>query len=205
MFYIFFLENFIDGIIPPITPKKPLYKGGYGRGEGVPTPYRGVYGGSDHYIRVPPPILIIILHPHGITYYYKCKNTDNKQGESFKWIVHVMGVFNCGTNIWQHIHTAKKKGNYCSPSIVSDSIMKSSSSVGPLSVSEGEEQELPHCSHLQSQLQLYVLCVVVFVHPINKRDVKIVNKMFLILYKYIWWLILFAISLCWCSKLFYKV
>jgi hypothetical protein len=42
----------------------------------------------------------------------------------------------------------KKKGNYCSPSIVSDSIMKSSSSVGPLSVSEGEEQELPYCSHL---------------------------------------------------------
>jgi hypothetical protein len=42
MFYKFFLENFIDGIIPPIRPKKPLYKGGYGRGEGVPIPYRGV-------------------------------------------------------------------------------------------------------------------------------------------------------------------
>jgi hypothetical protein len=54
MFYKFFLENFIDGIIPPITPLKPLYKGGYGRGEGVPTPYRGVYGGSDHYIRGSP-------------------------------------------------------------------------------------------------------------------------------------------------------
>jgi hypothetical protein len=147
MLYIFFLENFIDGIIPPIRPKKPLYKGGYGRGEGVPIPYRGVYGGSDYYIR------------------------------------------GSGCNII-------KKGNYCPPSIVSDSIMKSSSSVGPLSVSEGEEQELPHCSHLQ--LQLYVLCVVVFVHPINKRDAKSVNKMFLILYKYIWWLILFAISLCWC-------
>ena len=151
MFYIFFLENFIDGIIPPIRPKKPLYKGGYGRGEGVPTPYRGVYGGSDHYIRVPPPIRIIILHPHGITYYYKCKNTDNKQGESFKWVIHIVGVFNCGTNIWQHIHTAKKKkGNYCSPSSVSigSSVKASVSSVGPLSVSEGEVQELPHCSHL---------------------------------------------------------
>ena len=54
MFYIFFLENFIDGIIPPKTPLKPLYKGGYGRGEGVPTPYRGVYGGSNHYIRGSP-------------------------------------------------------------------------------------------------------------------------------------------------------
>ena len=54
MFYIFFLENFIDGIIPPKTPLKPLYKGGYGRGEGVPIPYRGVYGGSDHYIRGSP-------------------------------------------------------------------------------------------------------------------------------------------------------
>jgi hypothetical protein len=42
MFYIFFLENFIDGIIPPKTPLKPLYKGGYGRGEGVPIPYREV-------------------------------------------------------------------------------------------------------------------------------------------------------------------
>jgi len=105
-------------------------------------------GGLTIILGVPPPILIIILHPHGITYYYKCKNTDNKQGESFKWIVHVMGVFNCGTNICQHIHTTKKKGNYCSPSIVSDSIMKSSSSVGPLIVSEGEELQLPHCSHL---------------------------------------------------------
>jgi hypothetical protein len=39
--YKFFLENFIDGIIGYKTPLKPLYKGGYGRGEGVPTPYRG--------------------------------------------------------------------------------------------------------------------------------------------------------------------
>ena len=74
---------------------------------------------------------------------------------------------------------------------MSDSIIKSSSSVGPHIVSEGEELQLPHS-------QLYVLCVVVFVHPINKRDVKIVNKMFLILYIYVWWLILFVISLCWC-------
>ncbi len=89
----------------------------------------------------------------------------------------------------------KKKGNYCSPSSVSiGSSVKASSSVGPLSVSEGEVQELPHCSHLQ----LYVLCVVVLVHPTISRDAKSVNKMFLILYKYIWWLILFAISLCWC-------
>jgi hypothetical protein len=200
MFYKFFLENFIDGIIPPIRPKKPLYKGGYGRGEGVPIPYRGVYGGSDHYIRVPPPIRIIILHPHCTTDYSQNQDTDNKQGESFKWVIHIVGVFNCGTNIWQHIHTAKKKkGNYCSPSSVSiGSSVKASSSVGPLSVSEGEVQELPHCSHLQ----LYVLCVVVLVHPTISRDAKSVNKMFLILYKYIWWLILFAISLCWCFKLF---
>ena len=54
MFYIFFIENFIDGIIPPITRQNVIYKGGYGRGEGVPTPYRGVYGGSDHYIRGSP-------------------------------------------------------------------------------------------------------------------------------------------------------
>jgi hypothetical protein len=54
VFYIFFLENFIDGIIPPIRPQKPLYKGGYGRGEGVPIPYRGVYGGYDYYIRGSP-------------------------------------------------------------------------------------------------------------------------------------------------------
>ena len=143
-------------------------------------------GGLTIILGVPPPILIIILHPHCVTYYYKYKNTDNKQGESFKWVIHIVGVFNCGTNIWQHIHTTKKKGNYCSPSIVSDSIMKSSSSVGPLSVSEGEEQELPHCSHLHSQLQLYVLCVVLLVHPTISRDAKSVNKMFLILYKYIW-------------------
>jgi len=51
VFYIFFLENFIDGIIPPITRQNVIYKGGYGRGEGVPIPYRGVYGGSDYYIR----------------------------------------------------------------------------------------------------------------------------------------------------------
>ena len=70
-----------------------------------------------------------------------------------------------------------KKGNYCSPSSISiGSSVKASSSVGPLSVSEGEVQELPHCSHLHSLL--YVLCVVVLVHPINKRDVKSVNKMF---------------------------
>ena len=96
-----------------------------------------------------------------------------------------------------------KKGNYCSPSSVTigSSVKASGSSVGPLVVSEGEVQELPHCSHLHSLL--YVLCVVVLVHPINKRDVKIVNKMFLILYKYIWWLILFAVSLCWCFTLFY--
>ena len=42
MFHIFFLENFIDGIIPPKTRQNVIYKGGYGRGEGVPTPYRGV-------------------------------------------------------------------------------------------------------------------------------------------------------------------
>ena len=97
------------------------------------------------------------------------------------------------------INLLTKKGNYCSPSSVSiGSSVKASSSVGPLSVSEGEVQELPHCSHLHSQLQLYVLCVVVLVHPTISRDVKSVNKMFLILYKYIWWLILFDISLCWC-------
>jgi len=66
----------------------------------------------------------------------------------------------CGTNIWQHIHTAKKKkGNYCSPSsVITGSSVKASSSVGPLIVSEGEELQLPHCSHLHSLL--YVLCVV---------------------------------------------
>ena len=57
MFHNFFLENFIDGIIPPIDPKKPLYKGGYGRGEGVPTPYRGVYGGSNGLLYPYPPPL----------------------------------------------------------------------------------------------------------------------------------------------------
>jgi len=94
-----------------------------------------------------------------------------------------------------------KKGNYCSPSSISigSSVKASGSSVGPLIVSEGEVQELPHCSHLQ----LYVLCVVLFVHPINKRDVKSVNKMFLILYKYIWWFNFFAVSLCWCFIVFY--
>jgi hypothetical protein len=40
--YKFFLENFIDGIIPPKTRQNVIYKGGYGRGEGVPIPYRGV-------------------------------------------------------------------------------------------------------------------------------------------------------------------
>ena len=71
MFHIFFLENFIDGIIPPIRPKKPLYKGGYGRGEGVPIPYRGVYRGSDYYIRgrvdnyyiYPPPTSLLYYIP----------------------------------------------------------------------------------------------------------------------------------------------
>lgn len=104
------------------------------------------------------------------------------------------------------IHQIKlltKKGNYCSPSSVSigSSVKASGSSVGPLIVSEGEVQELPHCSQLH--LQLYVLCVVLLVHPINKRDVKSVNKMFLILYKYIWWFNFFAVSLCWCSIIFY--
>jgi hypothetical protein len=127
MFYIFFLENFIDGIIPPIRPQKPLYKGGYGRGEGVPTPYRGVYGGYDYYIKGPPPILIIILHPHGITYYYKGKDTHYKEEEGFKWIVHIVGVFNCGTNIRRLIYIyKKKKGNYCSPSSVTTSSVGSS-------------------------------------------------------------------------------
>jgi len=149
MFYIFFLENFIDGIIPPITPLKPLYKGGYGRGEGVYTPYRGVYGGVLTIILgVPLPYAMIILTSHGTTHHHKDNDTYYKEEEGFKWIVHIVRVFNYDTNIWQHIHTAKKKGNYCSPSIVSDSIMKSSSSVGPLSVSEGEELQLPHCSHL---------------------------------------------------------
>jgi hypothetical protein len=45
MFYIFFLENFIDGIIPPKTPLKPLYKGGYGReGGGGPHHVGGIQG-----------------------------------------------------------------------------------------------------------------------------------------------------------------
>jgi hypothetical protein len=80
MFYIFFLENFIDGIIPPITPLKPLYKGGYGRGEGVYTPYRGVL---TIILGVPLPYSIIILHPHGITYHYKGKDTHYKYNECF--------------------------------------------------------------------------------------------------------------------------
>ena len=58
MFYIFFLENFIDGIIPPITRQNVIYKGGYGRGEGVPIPYRGVYRGYDYYIRGVTPLML---------------------------------------------------------------------------------------------------------------------------------------------------
>jgi len=94
-----------------------------------------------------------------------------------------------------------KKGNYCSPSVVSVSINTTSSSVGPLIVSEGEELQLPHCSQLH--LQLYVLCVVLLVHPNISRDAKSVNKMFLILCKYIWRVLLFVISLYWCFTLFY--
>jgi len=59
VFYIFFLKNFIDGIIPIKTPPKPLYKGGYGRGDPVPIPYGGYIvilgGGLDDYDIYPPP------------------------------------------------------------------------------------------------------------------------------------------------------
>jgi hypothetical protein len=115
VFYIFFLENFIDGIIPPIRPKKPLYKGGYGRGEGVPTPYRGVYGGSNHYIRGPLPYSIIILHPNGTTHHHKGKDTYNEYNKCFYRVFHIVRVFNYDTNIWQHIHTAKKRGTIVPP------------------------------------------------------------------------------------------
>ena len=147
----FFWKILSTVLSPLLDPKNPYIRGDTGGGRGYPHHIGGYMGGLTIILGVPPPIRIIILHPHCITYYYKCKNTDNKQGESFKWIVHIVGVFNCGTNIWQHIHTAKKKkGNYCSPSSVSigSSVKASVSSVGPLSVSEGEVQELPHCSHL---------------------------------------------------------
>lgn len=45
LFYKFFLENFIDGIIGGSDPQKPLYKGGYGREGGGGPPVVGRYTG----------------------------------------------------------------------------------------------------------------------------------------------------------------
>jgi len=42
-FYRNFFQDFLEGIIPPSDPKKPLYKGGYGRGYPIG---RGIGGGS---------------------------------------------------------------------------------------------------------------------------------------------------------------
>ena len=59
MFYKFFLENFIDGIIPPITRQNVIYKGGYGRGTPYPSHTGGCIvilgGGLDDYYICPPP------------------------------------------------------------------------------------------------------------------------------------------------------
>jgi len=67
MFYKFFLENFIDGIIPPKTPLKPLYKGGYGReGGGGTHPSGGIQGicGEEYTILwYTPPCCLYITFP----------------------------------------------------------------------------------------------------------------------------------------------
>ena len=64
MFHIFFLENFIDGIIGYKTPPKHIYKGGYGRGEGVPphTPHHR--GRVIHILCIHPPLLDITYSIH---------------------------------------------------------------------------------------------------------------------------------------------
>jgi hypothetical protein len=93
MFYIFFLENFIDGIIPPKTPQKPLYKGGYGReGGGGPPHVGGMWGGVHNTVVYSPCHQIYILHPHCTTDHSQYQYTDYKYNESFKWVIHIVGV-----------------------------------------------------------------------------------------------------------------
>ena len=60
MFYKKFSQNFIDGIIPPFHPKKPLYKGGYGQRDPLPHTYGG-YREVLYPHTTPPPIMLYVL------------------------------------------------------------------------------------------------------------------------------------------------
>jgi hypothetical protein len=123
----FFWKILLTGLSPLLDPKNPYIRGDTGGGRGYPHHIGGYMGGLTIILGFPLPYSIIILHPHGITYYYKDHDTYYKEEEGFKWIVHIVGVFNCGTNIRQLIYIyKKKKGNYCSPSSVTTSSVGSS-------------------------------------------------------------------------------
>jgi hypothetical protein len=106
VFYIFFLKNFIDGIIPIKTPPKPLYKGGYGRGEGVPTPYRGYMGGSTHLYGILPPVIYIYYIPIALPTTTSARIQITNRVKALKGLFILWG-FNCGTNIRQQLSPTK--------------------------------------------------------------------------------------------------